>query len=70
MDKIRFIVVYYGTQVSREVKLSDELDSIYEILGNNTFKCRRLTKYIREQYGLPFLLKLSLQAQSTKENRF
>lgn len=70
MDKVRFIVVYYGTLVSREVKLSDELDMVYEILGNNTFKCRRLTKFIREQYGLPFLLKLALQSQSTKGSTF
>lgn len=64
VDRIRFIVVYYGNLASREIKLPEELDMIYEIIGNATFKCRRITKYIREEYGLPFLLKLALKAQA------
>ena len=65
LDRIRFIVIYYGTHANREVKLSDELEAIYDILESNTFKCRRLVKHIREQRGLPFLLNLCLRLKTT-----
>ena len=36
---------------------------IYDILGVDSFKCRRITKYIRELYGLPYLLDLCCKGQ-------
>ena len=70
MGKIKHLVVYYGPGPNKEVTLSEELDKIYEILGNNTFKSRRISKLIREIHGLPFLLELALQAKSLQGATF
>lgn len=61
MDKLQYIVVYYGPSVNREVRLGDELEEVYRILndGHMTFHHVRVVKAIRELFGMAFLLQLA-----------
>lgn len=50
MGELKYIAVYYGPNVNKQLKLGDELDELYRILNENkgqTFHHVRVVKELR-----------------------
>ena len=71
--QLRYVAIYYGPLVNRQVKTKDELDFIYRVLSDqkhSLFKHKDFIKHIRSRHGmiklLSFLLKSLEQHQPKK----
>ena len=60
--KLKYILVYYGPLVNREIKIKDELNFVYKLLndGKNTrFAYKNTIKHMRSRHGMMGLLQFT-----------
>lgn len=58
---MKYIAVYLGSIIENEMSLNDELCYIYKYLkegGKKIFTHKKVIRYLREKYGMMFLLNL------------
>ena len=70
LNRIRFIVVYYGSRVCKDNKLIDQLNIVYDIVGNDSTEMKKIAKIIKEEYGMYYLLRLVLREELKEGNQF
>jgi hypothetical protein len=65
MGELKYVAVYYGPAVNRQLKLKDELEHLYRMVNGTSevFRHVRVFKEVRERIGMVGLLSLISEAR-------